>query len=111
MAIGDDAHCNPVATYGRCGRDPNRFQVQIGPNCAFYPYDHGMAAGGPIHEQPITSKGGIDIAADAWLGFGVVVLAGVSIGAGAVGAGSVVTKDILPGRLPQGRRRVIRMRS
>ena len=43
-----------------------------------------MAAGGPIHEQPITSKGGIDIAADAWLGFGVVVLAGVSIGAGAV---------------------------
>lgn len=37
------------------------------------------------------------IGADAWIGFGVIILAGVSIGRGAiVGAGSVVTKDVPP---------------
>ncbi len=34
---------------------------------------------------------------DAWIGFGVIIFAGVNIGRGAiVGAGSVVTKDIPP---------------
>jgi acetyltransferase-like isoleucine patch superfamily enzyme len=41
------------------------------------------------------TKGGIRVGDDAWLGFGVVVLDGVSIGKGAViGAGAVVTSDI-----------------
>ncbi len=41
------------------------------------------------------SRSLLRIAACAWLGFGVIVLDGVCIGAGAIiGAGSVVTDDI-----------------
>lgn len=69
--------------------------VQIAPNCAFYPYDHGTEVGRRIAEQPLVSKGPITIEDGAWLGFGVIVLSGVRIGKGAVvGAGSIVLSDV-----------------
>ena len=47
--------------------------------------------------QPLASKGPIVIEDDAWLGLGVIVLDGVTIGRGAViGAGAVVTGDVPP---------------
>ncbi|MBD2357722.1 acyltransferase [Tolypothrix sp. FACHB-123] len=50
----------------------------------------------PIRYQGITRKG-IVIEDDCWLGHGVSVLDGVTIGQGSViGAGAVVTKDIPP---------------
>jgi acetyltransferase-like isoleucine patch superfamily enzyme len=46
----------------------------------------------PIMFQPSVSKGGIRVGDDVWLGAGVIVLDGASIGQGTVvGAGSVVT--------------------
>lgn len=69
--------------------------VMIAPNCALYPYDHGTSPGRPIKRQPLTSRGPIRIGEGAWLGFGVIVLGGVSIGRGTVvGAGSIVTHDL-----------------
>jgi acetyltransferase-like isoleucine patch superfamily enzyme len=114
VSFGDDAHVQPgcyfMAFHGsiRVGR-----HAQIAPNCAFYPYEHGTEPGRPIHEQPLHSKGDIEIADDAWLGYGVVVLSGVSIGAGAVvGAGSVVTKSIPAGAVAAGSpARVVRGRA
>jgi acetyltransferase-like isoleucine patch superfamily enzyme len=86
--------------------------VQIAPNCAFYPYDHGIAPGVPIARQPLRSRGDIVIEDDAWLGFGVIVLSGVRIGSGAViGAGAVVSSDIPDGAIAAGvPARVLRMR-
>lgn len=70
-------------------------KVEIAPRCGFYCYDHGIAPGIPIMDQPLQSKGGISVGDGAWIGYGVTVLQGVSIGAGAViGAGSVVVRDI-----------------
>lgn len=70
-------------------------KVEIAPRCGFYCYDHGMAPGIPIMDQPLQSKGGISVGDGAWIGHGVTVLQGVSIGAGAViAAGSVVVRDI-----------------
>ncbi|MEF3274194.1 MAG: acyltransferase [Chloroflexus sp.] len=76
---------------------------QIAPQCAFYPYNHGIAPGQPIGNQPLTSKGPIILEDDVWLGYGVIVLSGVSIGVGTVvGAGSVVTRSLPAGVIAVG---------
>lgn len=77
--------------------------VQVAPACAFYPYQHSFAAGSPIAQQPLRSRGDIVIGDGAWLGYGVIVLDGVTIGDGAVvGAGAVVLEDIAPGAIAAG---------
>lgn len=49
----------------------------------------------PVMFQPSLSKGGIRIGEDVWLGAGVLVLDGVTIGGtSVVGAGSIVTSSI-----------------
>jgi acetyltransferase-like isoleucine patch superfamily enzyme len=51
----------------------------------------------PILEQGTSTKGGIKIEDDVWIGTHAVILDGVIIGRGSViGAGAVVTKDVLP---------------
>lgn len=70
--------------------------VQIAPQCTFSPYEHNFDdLSQPIWSQGLRSEGPIAIEDDAWLGVGVRVLEGVTIGRGAIiGAGSVVTRDI-----------------
>jgi acetyltransferase-like isoleucine patch superfamily enzyme len=87
--------------------------VQIAANCAFYSYNHSTISGTPIIEQRLTTKGGIFIEDDVWIGFGAIVLDGVRIGKGAVvGAGSVVTGDIPEQAMAAGNpARVIKMRA
>lgn len=96
LTIGADTHIQPRCQFTAyeapiwIGR-----MVEIAPNCAFYPYNHGFAKDKAIMEQPLHTKGGIYIHDGAWLGYGVIVLSGVRIGKGAViGAGSVVTHDV-----------------
>lgn len=96
LKIGANSHIHP-----RCQISAYKAsiyigsEVQIAPNCAFYPYSHGIEPGRLIQEQPLRSKGDIIVGDDVWLGFGVIVLDGVNIGKGAVvGAGSVVKDDI-----------------
>lgn len=114
LKIGSDTHVQP-----RCQFSAYKAPIQIGcgvqiaPNCAFYPYAHGITPGELIKKQPLQTKGGITIDDDAWLGFGVIVLDGVRIGKGAVvGAGSVVTRDVPDGAIAVGvPARVVNMRS
>ncbi|GAB4380769.1 MAG: hypothetical protein Kow00121_37690 [Elainellaceae cyanobacterium] len=77
--------------------------IHIGKNCLIASHS-GIYANNhvfndptrPIAEQGVTCKG-IVIEDDCWLGSGVRVLDGVTIGQGSiVGAGAVVTKDISP---------------
>lgn len=114
VSIGSDTHIQPRCLFSAF-KSPIRIgcSVQIAPNCAFYPYDHGFAPDRPIIEQPLQTKGGITVEDDAWLGFGVVVLDGVRIGKGSViGAGSVVTRNIPDGAVAAGvPARVVRMRA
>ncbi len=90
------------------GRD-----VGVAQNCAMYSYNHGIALGRLISEQPADSKGPIVIEDHVWFGVGVIVLDGVRIGTGAViGAGAVVTQDIPPNAIAAGvPARVIGMRT
>lgn len=104
IKIGCDTHIQPRC-YLCAYKGPIQIGrgVQIAPNCAFYPYSHGTAAGEPIRGQPLRTKGGIVIEDDAWLGHGAIVLDGVCIGKGAViGAGSVVTKNVPEGAIAVG---------
>jgi acetyltransferase-like isoleucine patch superfamily enzyme len=113
LVVGDGSSIHP-----RCQINAYVSTIEIGkgvmiaPNCALYPYDHGIAAGIPIGDQPLTSRGPISIGDGAWLGFGVIVLGGVTIGEGAViGAGSVVTNSVPDGAIAAGvPARVIKMR-
>jgi acetyltransferase-like isoleucine patch superfamily enzyme len=84
----------------------------LAPNCALYSYDHSLAPDKPIRLQPLTTKGGIVISDEAWLGFGTIVLNGVTIGKGAaIGAGSVVISDIPDNAIAVGNpARVVKMR-
>jgi len=51
----------------------------------------------PIAEQGLSSRGGIKIEDNVWIGTHATILDGVTIGTGSVvGAGTVVTKDVPP---------------
>lgn len=96
IIIGDQTFIQP-----RCQLSAHKASIRIGKrvqiaaSCAFYSYDHGLLPGQAIWEQPVTTRGDIEVGDDAWLGHGVVVLSGVKIGAGAaIGAGAVVTRDV-----------------
>ncbi len=96
IEIGDDSHIQPRCQFSAAlGSIKIGKRAEIAPACAFYPYNHGMTPDRPVRNQPLTSRGGITIGDDAWLGYGVIVLDGVRIGDGAVvAAGAVVVNDI-----------------
>jgi len=113
LTIGENTHIQPNCQFSAYkGSIQIGKNIEIAPRCAFYPYDHGFAPGELIARQPLTTKGGIVVEDDVWLGYGVIVLDGVRIGKGAViGAGAVVTHDIPDGALAAGvPARIIRSR-
>jgi len=114
LSIGNDASIHP-----RCQINAYVSHIHIGsgvmiaPSCAFYPYDHGFLPDQPIRKQPLQSKGDIIVEDEAWIGYGTIVLGGVRIGKGAaIGAGSIVTRDIPDGAIALGNpARVVKMRA
>jgi acetyltransferase-like isoleucine patch superfamily enzyme len=97
IEIGETTYLGPYA----CIAGPG--PIKIGKRCliashtSMYSNNHIFSdASESIMSQGITAKG-IEIGDDCWLGTGVRVLDGVTIGRGCViGAGAVVTKDIPP---------------
>ncbi|MGB3316946.1 MAG: acyltransferase [Albidovulum sp.] len=68
--------------------------VLIGPSVMITAATYRYNDGGPVSEQTM-DEADIIIGRDVWLGYGAVVLAGVTIGDGAIiGAGSVVKRDV-----------------
>lgn len=97
IAIGEHTAVNPYT----CIHGPG--PITIGKDCliashvGIYANNHVFAdPNRKIREQGLTCEG-IVIGDDCWLGAGVKVVDGVTIGQGSViGAGAVVTKDIPP---------------
>lgn len=99
VLIGDNTHIQAGCHLKGFLRDLRiGANVQFAPHCGLSPYEHTISdVTRPILEQGIESKGDIVIEDDVWLGLGVNVLDGVTIGKGAViGAGAVVTRSIAP---------------
>jgi acetyltransferase-like isoleucine patch superfamily enzyme len=104
VRIGENTHIQPRCIFSAF-LSPIRIGagVQVAPNSSFYSYDHGTAPGPLMIDQPLRTKGGIEIGDDVWIGVGAIVLDGVRIGRGAViGAGSVVKKDVPPNGIAVG---------
>ena len=72
--------------------------VMFGPRVAVVGGDHRFdVAGTPMFFAGRPEVAPTVIGADAWVGYGAIVMAGVQIGEGAiVAAGAVVTKDVPP---------------
>lgn len=70
--------------------------IMTGPGVKIFSSNHGLAMGFPMRCQPLEEKN-VVIEDDVWLGANSIVLAGVTIGRGAViAAGSVVTGNVAP---------------
>lgn len=97
IEIGDATFVGPYT----CIAGPGN--VKIGKDCMIAAHS-GIVANNHIFADPVQrirdqgiTKKGIEIGDDCWLGYGVKVLDGVTIGKGSViGAGAVVTKDLPP---------------
>lgn len=97
IEIGERTFVGPYTCIGGPGH------VKIGKHCLIAAQT-GIIANNHVFSDPVqkirdqgTTREGITIEDDCWLGYGVKVLDGVTIGQGSViGAGAVVTKDIPP---------------
>jgi maltose O-acetyltransferase len=76
-------------------------RTQIGPGVQIYAADHPRDAN--LRRQGLELGRPVTIGRDVWIGGGAIILPGVSIGDEAViGAGSVVTRDVLSGTTVMG---------
>jgi acetyltransferase-like isoleucine patch superfamily enzyme len=95
VTLGDDVSVN----VGVCIDGGSRGVVigagtRIGAQSKLYAFNHGIAPGVYVAEQPVTSQG-ISIGRDVWIGAGVGITDGVNIGDHAVvGMGAVVTRSV-----------------
>jgi maltose O-acetyltransferase len=101
LEIHEDAYIN----YG-CSIAARKL-VRIGPNCRIGTYvmitDNNFHRLEPEYRDDIPDSAPVILEENVWLGGRVIVLPGVTIGAGsAVGAGSVVTRSIPPRSLAVG---------
>jgi maltose O-acetyltransferase len=99
--IGPRTFINFNAVIADVGRVTIGADVQIGPNVQLltptHPLDPEIRRSGLEAAEPITIEDNV------WLGGGVIVLPGVTIGHDTVvGAGAVVTRDLPPGVLAVG---------
>lgn len=89
-----------VSINARASLDGGAAGIRIGDGCriatgaTLYAFDHGLDAGRPIAEQPVTSRG-ITLGRDVWVGANAGITDGVTVGDGAViGMGAIVTRDV-----------------
>ena len=76
-------------------------RTQIGPGVQIFAADHPRDAN--LRRQGLELGRPVTIGRDVWIGGGAIILPGVSIGDEAViGAGSVVTRDVLSGTTVMG---------
>ncbi|MDP3514994.1 MAG: acyltransferase [Sulfuritalea sp.] len=94
VRLGDRVEINNFSIVNGTGGVDIGDDTLVGPGVRIISYQHRFASGATIRSQPIDAKP-IRIGRDVWLGANAVILAGVTIGDGAVvAAGAVVREDV-----------------
>ena len=98
LIIGDNSSIGPHGYVGCSGKIVIGKNVMFGPKCSMFAENHVFGnAEVTIKSQGVKQRG-IVIEDDCWIGSNVIILDGVKIGKGSViGAGTIITKDVLPG--------------
>jgi acetyltransferase-like isoleucine patch superfamily enzyme len=95
VRLGDRVEINNFSIVNGTGGVDIGDDTLIGPGVRIISYQHQTARGRTIREQPVEAKP-VRIGRDCWLGANCVILAGVSIGDGAVIAAGAVVRDDVP---------------
>jgi len=97
LTMGDSSSIGPFGFVGCSGKIEIGSNVMIGPRVSLFAENHNFDdTKASIKSQGVNNKG-IKIEDDCWIGSGVIILDGVTIGRGSViGAGTLVTKSIPP---------------
>jgi maltose O-acetyltransferase len=101
ISIGEDTFINYDCVFLDCNRITIGREVQIAPRVQIYTATHPLDSA--TRRSMLEFALPVEIKDGAWLGGGVIVCPGVTIGENTVvGAGSVVTRDLPPGVLAVG---------
>lgn len=95
LKMGNNSSIGPFGFVGCSGKIEIGDNVMIGPRVSLFAENHNFGdIGTSIKSQGVNNKG-IKIEDDCWIGSGVIILDGVTIGHGSIiGAGTLVAKDI-----------------
>ena len=98
ISIGDYSSVGDYSFIGAAGGVTIGSRVMMGQRVAIHSQNHNFADTSVPIQQQGTTQLGVRIEDDCWIGSGVVILDGVTVGRGSVlSAGSVVTKDVPSG--------------
>lgn len=97
LKVGDNSSIGPYCYIGCSGYIEIGNNVMMSPRVSIYSENHNFSnTEQPMIEQGVT-RSFVKIEDDCWLAANSLILAGVTVGKGAiVAAGSVVTKDVPP---------------
>lgn len=97
LEMGDFSSIGPFGFVGCSGKVVIGNNVMIGPRVSLFAENHNFDdSSSTIMSQGVNNKG-IMIEDDCWIGSGVIILDGVTIGHGSViGAGTLITKSVPP---------------
>lgn len=96
VRLGDRVEINNHCIVNGTGGVDIGEDTLVGPGVRIISYQHRHARGATIRSQPVDARP-IRIGCDVWVGANAMILAGVTIGDGAVvAAGAVVREDVPP---------------
>ena len=105
LLMGDNSSIGPHAYIGCSGKITIGKNVMFGPKCSLFAENHNFwDKSTSIKSQGVNQKG-ITVEDNCWIGSNVIILDGVTIGAGSViAAGTLISKDVPPGSIVMDKR-------